>query len=79
MINENTDAQVKARLIQRINQLKPDAIAHGFDYPTQAPETATVAELLDFLVEVSAYIGYATGYSDAELDIQYENGEIVSH
>jgi hypothetical protein len=59
MINENTDAQVKAQIIQRINALKPDAIAHGFDYPTQAPETATVEELLDFLVEVSAYIGAA--------------------
>jgi hypothetical protein len=57
MINEYTEAQVKAQIIQRINALKGDAIAEGFDYPTQAPETATVAELLDFLVEISAYIG----------------------
>lgn len=57
MNTKNTDAQVKAQIIQRINSLKPDAIAQGFDYPTQSPEDATVAELLDFLVEISAYIG----------------------
>lgn len=57
MKSENTAAQVKAQIIQRINALKPDAIAEGFDYPTQSPESATVEELLDFLVEISAYIG----------------------
>ena len=57
MSMENTDAQVKAQIIQRINALKSDAIAKGFDYPTQSPESATIEELLDFLVEISAYIG----------------------
>ena len=68
MVHENTDAQVKAQITQRINALKRDAIAHGFDYPTQALETATVAELLDFLVEISAYIGAENALADRLLN-----------
>jgi len=56
MINEKTDAQVKAQLIQRINIIKPEAISQGFDYPTNADfSTATVAELQAFHDEIQAY------------------------
>lgn len=55
MVNENTDAQVKAHLISRINKIKPEAIKAGFDYPTQPIETATVEELQAFHDEIQAH------------------------
>ena len=56
MINEKTDAQVKARLITRINRIKPEAIFQGFDYPTDADfSKATVTELQAFHDEIQAY------------------------
>lgn len=56
MINEKTDAQVKARIIQRINKIKPEAIFQGFDYPTDADfSKATVTELQAFHDEIQAY------------------------
>lgn len=56
MITEKTSAQVKARLIRRINKIKPEAIKYGFDYPTQPIETATVEELQEFHNEIQAYV-----------------------
>lgn len=74
MVNENT-AQVKAQLIQRINKLKPEAISRGFDYPTQLPEDATIFELIDFLVEITTFIGYEVGYNDSIIDAEFDNAE----
>lgn len=76
MISENT-AQVKAQLIKRINNIKPEAIALGFDYPTESPENASINELIDFLVELSAFIGYEVGYNDAETG--YSEEPFVTH
>lgn len=61
MKNENTAAQVKARLfkaqlIQRIQHIKPLAIYHGFDFPTQSLESATTQELLEFFKEIQDYV-----------------------
>ena len=56
MVNENTAAQVKAQLIQRINALKSEAIFYGFDWPIQSLETAELTELLEFHEEIKSYI-----------------------
>lgn len=56
MKSENTAAQVKAQLIQRIYRIKPEAISHGYDYPTDADfTTATTEELQAFHDEIQAY------------------------
>lgn len=56
MVAQKTDAQVKARLIQRINKIKPEAIKYGFDYPTQPIGTATIEELQEFHNEIQSYV-----------------------
>ena len=56
MINENTDAQVKAQLIAQINNFKPKAISYGYDYPTDPNlEGDTVENLQEFLNELRHY------------------------
>lgn len=56
MSMKQTDAQVKARIIQRINNLKTEAISRGFDYPTDPIENESVENLSAFLYEISEYI-----------------------
>ena len=56
MTINNTDAQVKAQIIQRINNLKSAAISRGFDYPTEPIENESVENLSEFLYEISEYI-----------------------
>ena len=46
----------REQLINAINRLKPLAIFHGFDFPTQSYETATTQELLDFFKELQDYV-----------------------
>lgn len=81
MINKNTEAQVKAQIIQRINDIKPQAIDLGFDYPTESPENVSVNELISFLVEISVFVGYAVGYNDATHDPDgiWSEDPIVTH
>ena len=70
---ENTDAQVKAQIIQRINSIKLEAIDYGFDYPTIPPdENDSLENLLNFLVEISSYIAYNVGYNDSVEDAEEE-------
>ena len=46
----------KEQLITLINKVKPEAIKHGFDYPTNADfNTATTQELQAFFSEIQAY------------------------
>ena len=56
MVNKNTEAQVKAQLIQRINARKSEAIFYGFNYPTQPLESVEYAKLLELQDEVRGYI-----------------------
>jgi len=43
-------------LIKQINKIKPEAISHGYDYPTNADfSTATTEELQAFHDEIQAY------------------------
>lgn len=56
MVNENTDAQVKAQLIAQINNFKPKVISHGYDYPTDPNlEGETVENLQEFINELRHY------------------------
>ena len=56
MVNENTDAQVKAQLIAQINNFKPKVISYGYDYPTVPNlEGDTVENLQEFLSELRHY------------------------
>ena len=75
MVNENTEAQVKAQIIERINGYKQEAIGYGFDYPTQPIESATLEEILSFYEEIVEYVGYERGYYSASWD----NGSDVSY
>jgi hypothetical protein len=62
MINKNVAQRQRAELITTINLIKPAAIAAGFDYPTEEPETATNKELQEFINEVTSFIrSYANG------------------
>jgi hypothetical protein len=62
MNKENAAQRERARLITIFNLIKPAAIAAGFDYPTQEPETATNKELQEFIKEVTVFIrSYANG------------------
>lgn len=46
----------KETLIKQINKVKPEAIKHGYDYPTNADfTTATTEELQEFHDEIQAY------------------------
>ena len=56
MSMKNTAAQGKAHIIQRINNLKSEAISRGFDYPTEPIENESVENLSEFLYEISEYI-----------------------
>ena len=56
MVSENTEAQVKAQIIERINGYKQEAITLGFDYPTQPIESATLEEILSFYEEIVEYV-----------------------
>ncbi len=62
MINKNVAQRQRAELITIINLIKPAAIAAGFDYPTEEPETAISIELQEFINEVTSFIhSYANG------------------
>ena len=62
MINKNVAQRQRAELITTINLIKPAAIAAGFDYPTEEPETAISIELQEFINEVTSFIhSYANG------------------
>jgi len=57
MSMKNTDAQVKALIINLINNLRTDAESYGFDYPTDANlEAESIENLREFLRELSEYI-----------------------
>lgn len=46
----------RENLIKQINKIKPEAISHGYDYPTDADfNTATDEELQAFHDEIQAY------------------------
>ena len=46
----------KEQLITLINKVKPEAIKHGYDYPTNADfSTATTEELQAFFNEIQDY------------------------
>lgn len=47
---------MKKLYIAQILKLKNEAIALGFDYPTQDPREATTAELRSFLTELQQFI-----------------------
>ena len=62
MKSKSTNRSERVRLIFLVRLLKPAAIAAGFDYPTQEPETATNKELKEFIKEVTVFIrSYANG------------------
>ncbi len=62
MINKNVAQRQRAELITIITLIKPAAIAAGFDYPTEEPETAISIELQEFINEVTSFIhSYANG------------------
>jgi len=53
----NTDAQVKAQIISKINNLRTDAEFYGYDYPTDPNlESESVENLREFLHELSVFI-----------------------
>ena len=65
MKSENTEAQVKAQLIQAIQVYKDEAINLGFDYPTQPIEDADTAVLILFYTDLVDYVAYNHGFNDA--------------
>lgn len=73
MVSENTEAQVKAQIIQRINLYKDEAIHLGYDYPTEPIEDAPISDLINFYEELVDYVAYNHGFNAAingeELDI----------
>ena len=75
MVSINTEAQVKAQLIQRINFYKDEAIHLGYDYPTQPIEEATISDLIDFYEELVDYVAYNQGFNAA---INGEELEIIT-
>ena len=53
----NTDAQVKAQIISKINNLRTEAEFYGYDYPTDPNlESESVENLREFLHELSVFI-----------------------
>lgn len=75
MVSINTEAQVKAQLIQRINFYKDEAIHLGYDYPTQPIEEATISDLINFYEELVDYVAYNAGFNAA---INGEELEIIT-
>ena len=65
MKTENTEAQVKAQLIQAIQVYKDEAINLGFDYPTQPIEDADIAVLILFYTDLVDFVAYNHGFNDA--------------
>jgi hypothetical protein len=65
MKTENTEAQVKAQLIQAIQVYKDEAISLGFDYPTQPLEDADTAVLIFFYTDLVDFVAYNHGYNAA--------------
>mgnify|MGYP003337533906 CR=1 FL=1 len=62
MKSKNTSRSERTKLIILVRLLKPAAIAAGFDFPTQEPETATDYELRELVTDVSFYLqSYANG------------------
>lgn len=59
MNTKNTEAQVKARIINQINNLREDAEFYGFDYPTDVTDAdlqnEEVTNLAAFLHEISTF------------------------
>ena len=55
--NENSRRKQMTRteIIKLIVSLKNDAIRQGFDFPSQALDKATTAELRDFLEEIREF------------------------
>ena len=57
MTINNTDAQVKAQIINQINNLRTDAEFYGYDYPTDPNlEGKSIENLREFLHELSVFI-----------------------
>ena len=57
MSMKNTDAQVKAQIINKINNLRSDAEFYGYDYPTDPNlESESIENLREFLHELSVFI-----------------------
>lgn len=81
MITENTDAQVKAQIIDRINIYKQEAIDLGFDFPTYPPTDEDTAQtLFNFLEEIVGYIAYNIGFNDGvEGEENTFTTDIVTH
>lgn len=78
MTSENTEAQVKARIIERINHYRETAIMYGFDYPTQEPtQEDSAIDLLNFLEEIVDYVAYNQGFNDAANGVEPE--VLVTH
>lgn len=73
MVSENTEAQVKAQIISRINFYRDEAIHLGYDYPTQPIEKASLGDLINFYEELVDYVAYNHGFNAAvngeELDL----------
>ena len=65
MKTENTEAQVKAQLIQAIQVYKDEAINLGFDYPTQPIEEANSADLILLYTDLVDFIAYNAGFNAA--------------
>ena len=65
MVSENTEAQVKAQIIQRINFYKDEAIHLGFDYPGQPLEGLALDDLINFYEELVDYVAYNHGFTAA--------------
>jgi hypothetical protein len=55
--NENSRRKqmTRTKMIKLIASLKNDAIRQGFDFPSQALDKATTAELKDFLQEIREF------------------------
>jgi len=73
MNTENTDAQVKAQIIQRINDLRTDAEFYGYDYPTDPNlESESIENLREFLHELSVFI-----LDGIIAEIELQNGRVT--
>ena len=54
--------RTQEELIKLVKAIKPAAIAAGFDFPTEEPETATPYQLREFIIDVTSFIQtYANG------------------
>lgn len=56
MTTKQTDAQVKAQILNHINAIKGAAIYYGFDYPTNPIEHESAEALQKFLDELRNFV-----------------------